>query len=75
MLAYRIFYYAPADVQVDDVVIANSSIEAIKKFVMKTKGKYNVAFATPIETPKAQQVEELKQLLGKTILTHQQGLY
>ena len=75
MMAYRIFYYAPADVQVDDVFIANSSIEAMKKFVVETKGKYNVAFVTPIETPKAQQVEELKQLLGKTILMHQEGLY
>lgn len=49
MRAYHIYYYAPPDTpQLDDVWIAESSVEAIKKFIICYKGKYNVAFAKPI---------------------------
>lgn len=50
MKAYRIWYYAPHEVSVDDVEIAESSIAAIKKFIIRHKGQYNVAFATEIQT-------------------------
>lgn len=45
MKVYQIFYFAPKDVKIDDVYIAESSIEAIKKFVIANKGKYNVLCA------------------------------
>ena len=46
MRAYRIFYYAPEDVNdIRDVFIAESKVKAIKDFIIENKGKYNVAFA------------------------------
>ena len=49
MKAYQIFYFAPEDIQVDDVYIAESSIDAIKKFIIANKGKYNVFCALEVE--------------------------
>ena len=49
MKAYRIYYYAPVEViGLRDVFIAESSIKAIKDFVIENKGKYNVALALEI---------------------------
>lgn len=43
MKAYRIWYYAPIGVNdLDDVYIAESKLEAIKKFLIQYKGRYNV---------------------------------
>lgn len=67
MMAYQIYYYAHSDTKVDDIYIANTSIEAIKKFVIDTKWKYNVAYAIPVQKPSKSQAEDLKQLLSKTL--------
>lgn len=49
MRAYRIYYYAPLEVNgLRDVFIAESKIKAIKDFIIENKGKYNVAFALEI---------------------------
>lgn len=49
MKAYEIFYFAPKDMKIDDVYIAESSVDAIKKFVIANKGKYNVFCALEVE--------------------------
>ena len=49
MKAYEIFYFAPKDMKIDDVYIAESSIDAIKQFVIANKGKYNVFCALEVE--------------------------
>ena len=48
MKAYEIFYFAPKDMKIDDVYIAESSVDAIKKFVIANKGKYNVFCALEV---------------------------
>ena len=48
MKAYEIFYFAPKDMKIDDVYIAESSVDAIKKFVITNKGKYNVFCALEV---------------------------
>ena len=48
MKAYEIFYFAPKDMKIDDVYIAESSIDAIKQFVIANKGKYNVFCALEV---------------------------
>ena len=49
MKVYEIFYFAPKDVKIDDVYIAESSIDAIKQFIIANKGKYNVFCASEVE--------------------------
>ena len=49
MKAYEIFYFPPKDMKIDDVYIAESSVDAIKKFVITNKGKYNVFCALEVE--------------------------
>ena len=48
MKAYEIFYFAPKDMKIDDVYIAESSVDAIKQFVIANKGKYNVFCALEV---------------------------
>ena len=48
MKVYEIFYFAPKDMKIDDVYIAESSVDAIKKFVIANKGKYNVFCALEV---------------------------
>ena len=49
MKAYRIYYYAPANVtDLRDVFIAKSKIQAIKDFIIENNGKYCVAFALEV---------------------------
>ena len=48
MKAYEIFYFAPKDMKIDHVYIAESSIDAIKQFVIANKGKYNVFCALEV---------------------------
>ena len=48
MKAYQIFYFAPKAMKIDDVYIAESSVDAIKKFVIANKGKCNVFCALVI---------------------------
>ena len=67
MKAFEIFYYAPCDVVVDDVFIAETKLEAAKNFIIKNKGRYNVAFVTEFTKPDKNMVESVKDLLNRTL--------
>ena len=67
MKAFKIFYYAPHEVDVDDVVIAETKLDAAKKFIIENKGKYNVAFVTEFTKPNKDMVESVSDLLNKTL--------
>lgn len=43
MKEYLIYYFSNKEENVNDVIKATSSIEAIKTFIRKTKGKYLVS--------------------------------
>ena len=62
MKAFEIFYYAPHDVDVDDVIIAETKLEAARKFIIENKGKYNVAFVTEFTQPHKDMVESVNDL-------------
>ena len=67
MKAFEIFYYAPHDVDVDAVIIAETKLEAAKKFIIENKGKYNVAFVTEFTQPHKDMVESVNDLLNRTL--------
>ena len=67
MKAFKIFYYATHEVDVDDVVIAETKLDAAKKFIIENKGKYNVAFVTEFTKPNKDMVESVRDLLNKTL--------
>lgn len=70
MKAYRIFYYAPADVGVNDIIIAETKLQAAKKFIVENKGRYNVAFVTEFMQPDKEMVDSVKNLLDRTLQTN-----
>ena len=70
MKAYEIFYYAPADVEVDDIIIAETKLQAAKKFIVENKGRYNVAFVTEFMQPDKEVVDSVKNLLDRTLQTN-----
>ena len=70
MKAYKIFYYAPADVEVDDVFIAETKLQAAKKFIIENKGRYNVAFVTEFMQPDKNMVDSVNNLLNRTLQTN-----
>lgn len=70
MKAYKIFYYAPADVEVDDIIIAETKLQAAKKFIVENKGRYNVAFVTEFMQPDKEMVDSVKNLLDRTLQTN-----
>lgn len=49
MKAYRIYYFAPCNLEVRDVFIATCKVEAIKQFIIENKGKYNVGWVEEVE--------------------------
>lgn len=70
MKAYRIFYYAPADVGVDDIIIAETKLQAAKKFIVENKGRYNVAFVTEFTQPDKDMIESVSDLLNRVLQTN-----
>lgn len=70
MKAFKIFYYAPHEVDVDDVVIAETKLDAAKKFIIENKGKYNVAFVTEFTKPNKDMVESVSDLLNRVLQTN-----
>ena len=70
MKAYKIFYYAPADVEVDDVFIAETKLQAAKKFIIENKGRYNVAFVTEFMQPNKNMVDSVNDLLNRVLQTN-----
>lgn len=67
MKAYRIFYYASKEVEVDDIIIAETKLQAAKKFIVENKGRYNVVFVTEFTKPNKDMVESVIDLLNKTL--------
>ena len=70
MKAYEIFYYAPTDVEVDDVFVAETKLQAAKKFIIENKGRYNVAFVTEFMQPDKNMVDSVNNLLNRTLQTN-----
>ena len=70
MKVYKIFYYAPADVGVDDIIIAETKLQAAKKFIVENKGRYNVAFVTEFMQPDKEMVDSVNNLLDRTLQTN-----
>lgn len=70
MKAYEIFYYAPTDVGVDDIIIAETKLQAAKKFIVENKGRYNVAFVTEYLRPDKDMVDSVNSLLNRTLQTN-----
>ena len=70
MKAYRIFYYASKEVEVDDIIIAETKLQAAKKFIVENKGRYNVAFVTEFMQPDKEMVDSVKNLLDRTLQTN-----
>ena len=70
MKAYKIFYYAPVDVEVDDIIIAETKLQAAKKFIVENKGRYNVAFVTEFMQPDKNMVDSVNNLLNRTLQTN-----
>lgn len=70
MKAYQIFYYAPADVAVDDIIIAETKLQAAKEFIVENKGRYNVAFVTEFMQPDKEIVDSVNNLLDRTLQTN-----
>ena len=70
MKAYKIFYYAPAYVGVDDIFIAETKLQAAKKFIIENKGRYNVAFVTEFMQPDKDMIESVSDLLNRVLQTN-----
>lgn len=70
MKAYKIFYYAPTDVGVDDIFIAETKLQAAKKFIIENKGMYNVAFVTEFMQPDKDTIESVNDLLNRVLQTN-----
>lgn len=70
MKAFKVFYYAPTDVEVDDIIIAETKLQAAKKFIVENKGRYNVAFVTEFMQPDKDMIESVNNLLDRTLQTN-----
>lgn len=70
MKAYKIFYYAPTDVGVGDIFIAETKLQAAKKFIIENKGRYNVAFVTEFMQPDKDMIESVSDLLNRVLQTN-----
>ena len=70
MKAFKVFYYAPIDVEVDDIIITETKLQAAKKFIVENKGRYNVAFVTEFMQPDKDLVDSVNNLLNRTLQTN-----
>ena len=70
MKAFKVFYYAPKDVEVDDIFIAETKLQAAKKFIIENNGKYNVAFVTEFMQPDKNMIESVNDLLNRVLQTN-----
>ena len=70
MKAFKVFYYAPTDVGVDDIFIAETKLQAAKKFIIENKGRYNVAFVTEFMQPDKDMIESVSDLLNRVLQTN-----